>query len=221
MKPTEQQIKNLQGYLQEALSYRETYEEVYDHVLTALENQPAGISYEDNINNIINKDFGGAKNLVRIEKGTKSALVSESVDRYWAFFTAYFKLPKIIYTFIAALLTYYFLLHVTLSVIVFESTLVLLMLVVPGCIALMRLFSTGYFLDTTRKSARDKMFVNFAGGPGKLLMALNLWVFKTMPFGVWFNSQHLAMTAIYLLCTIYCLSMYKLYRHEFRAAFAQ
>ena len=38
MKPSQQQQQWLKEYLYQVIKYRETYLEVYDHVLTALEN---------------------------------------------------------------------------------------------------------------------------------------------------------------------------------------
>lgn len=40
MRPSQQQKLWLQDYLRQVLTYRETYEEVYDHVLVALEDKP-------------------------------------------------------------------------------------------------------------------------------------------------------------------------------------
>jgi len=221
MKPTAQQVKNLQEYLHDTLTYRETYEEIYDHILTALEHQSEGVSYQDAINNIIRNDFGGAENLLKIEKVNKSALVDESLKKYMGFFKGYFKSLGIIYTGSATLLIYYFLSHVSLSVMFFELILAVLTLLIPVSIAVMRLFNTGYFLDTTRKSARDKMFEYFAGGPSRLLIILNIWAFKTSVLGVWFNAHPYIVTLVIMVCAIYNLALYKLYKDEFKTAMAQ
>jgi hypothetical protein len=41
MKPTEQEKQWLKEYLYQALTYRETFDEVYDHILLALEHKEA------------------------------------------------------------------------------------------------------------------------------------------------------------------------------------
>jgi hypothetical protein len=229
MKPDQQQIKVLQDYLHETLTYREAYEEIYDHILTALEHQPDNISYQDAINNIIRNDFGDHKNLLKIEKVNKAALVKESLNKYVSFFLSYFTFPRVIYTAIYGLLIYYFLTRVNLGMVVMVSILLIITIVVPGVIVMVRLFNTGYFLDTTRKSARDKMFENFAGAPVRVLIALHTWIFATSSgygykisnFGAWYNLHPYTITIILMLCTIYNLALYKLYKDEFKTVMAQ
>jgi hypothetical protein len=229
MKPDQQQIKVLQDYLHETLTYREAYEEVYDHILTALEHHPDNISYQDAINNIIRNDFGDHKNLLKIEKVNKAALVRESLNKYVSFFLGYFKFPGVIYTATYGLLIYYFLTRVNLGMVALVSILLIITMVVPGVIIMVRLFNTGYFLDTTRKSARDKMFENFAGGPVRVLIALHTWIFATSSgygykisvFGAWYNLHPYIITIILMLCTIYNLALYKLYKDEFKTVIAQ
>lgn len=58
MKPTLQQGEILKKYLREALLYRETYEEVYDHVLTSLAQKSEESSFQNAVNEILNDDFG-------------------------------------------------------------------------------------------------------------------------------------------------------------------
>jgi hypothetical protein len=229
MKPDQQQIKILQDYLHKTLSYRETYEEIYDHIVTALEHQPDDISYQDAINNIIRNDFGDHKNLLKIEKINKEALVRESFNKYVSFFLGYFKFPGLIYTVIYGLLMYCFLTGVNLGMVALVSILLIVTMVVPGVIIMVRLFNTGYFLDTTRKSARDKMFENFAGGPVRVLIALHTWIFATSSghfykmsvYGEWYNLHPYIITIILILCTIYSLALYKLYKDEFKTSMAQ
>ncbi|MDB5061103.1 MAG: hypothetical protein JWP67_946 [Mucilaginibacter sp.] len=229
MKPDQQQIKLLQNYLHETLTYRETYEEIYDHILTALEHQPDNISYQDVINNIICNDFGDHKNLLKIEKISKEALVKESFSKYVSFFLGYFKFHGLIYTATYGLLMYYFLTSINLGVVAFVSIVLIVTVVVPGVIIMVRLFNTGYFLDTTRKSARDKMFENFAGGPVRVLIALHAWIFitssghfyKMSVYGAWYNLHPYSITIILMLCTIYNLALYKLYKDEFKTLMAQ
>ncbi len=108
MKPSEQQLKVLQAYLYKTLSYRETYEEIYDHILSAVEFQPGNISFEDAVNNIIRNDFGSPENLLKIEKDIKNALVKDAVRKYFTYLSACFKFPGMLYTVMGALLTYYF-----------------------------------------------------------------------------------------------------------------
>jgi hypothetical protein len=111
MKPTEKQLKVLQDYLQDTLTYRESYEEIYDHILSAIENQPDNIRFQDAINNIIINDFGSHKNLLKVEKAGKDALVKDSIRKFLGYFIAWFKFPALLYTLMFALAAYYMQTH--------------------------------------------------------------------------------------------------------------
>lgn len=227
MKPDQQQIMLLQKYLHETLSYRETYEEIYDHILTALEQQPDNISCQHAINNIILDDFGGHENLVKIEKVNKAALVTECLNKYVRFFLRYFTFPRGIYTAIYGSFIFYLISTVNVGMALMVSLLLLVTAVVPGAIVIVRLFSTGYFLDTTRKSARDKMFENFAGGPVRALIALHTYIYVTSSgdfyklYEDWYNLHPYMITMILMVCTIYNIALYKLYKDEFKTVIAE
>jgi hypothetical protein len=162
MKPSGQQIQTLKDYLNQTLVYREAYEEIYDHILSALEHQEDNTPYQDAINNIICNDFGSPKNLLNIEKGIKNALVKDAVRNYFAYLSAYFKFPGMIYTVTVALLTYYFFWTAKLSSMATFGIFAVLV-AAPCVIWVMRLYNTGYILDTIRKSAKDKLFETFTG----------------------------------------------------------
>ncbi|MFA6087657.1 hypothetical protein [Mucilaginibacter sp.] len=214
MKPDAQQLKVLQDYLHETLTYREAYEEIYDHILTALEHQADTISYQDAINNIIANDFGSPKNLLKVEKGIKDGLVDDAVRKYMSYFTAYFKFPALLYTLPCTLLTYYFLTQAKFSPLVINS-LFAAIIVTPGIIYLMRLYNTGYMLDTTRKSAKDKLFETLAGIPVRvfvILMVLGVMhVYK-----IWDTAEYYSVTVLLLLGVLYNVSLYKCYKDEFK-----
>jgi hypothetical protein len=73
------------------------------------------------------------------------------------------------------------------------------------------------------------MFENFAGGPVRVLIALHTWIFATSSgysykisvFGAWYNLHPYIITIILMLCTIYNLALYKLYKDEFKTVIAQ
>ena len=219
MKPTQQQLKVLKDYLHKTLNYRETYEEIYDHVLSAVEHQPSDISFEDAINNVIRTDFGSPKNLLKIEKANKNALVKETLNTYMRYFGYYFKLPGLLYTLVVALLSYYFFSQVKFApaAVVGMFTLIALF---PGIIWLLRLYYTGYVLNTTQKSAKDKLFENMAGLPVRIclvpLVIINLFHYK-----IWDSNNYYLITGFFVLGVFYNVALYKLYKREFKSAVAQ
>jgi len=219
MKPTEQQLKVVQDYLHKTLTYRETYEEIYDHILSAVEHQPNHMSFEDAINNIIRNDFGSPDNLLKIEKANKNALVKETINTYLQYFWYYFKLPGLLYTLPVALLSYYFFSQVKLEPIAVAGVFALVV-VYPGLIWVLRLYYTGYVLNTTQKSAKDKLFENLAGLPIRIclvpLMVINLFHYK-----IWDSHNYYLITLFFVLGIFYNVALYKLYKREFKTAVAK
>jgi hypothetical protein len=71
MKLTEQEDQFLKQYLSKVLKYRETYDELYDHIITALSHRATITSFEETIADIISDDFGGPGNLLKLEKASK------------------------------------------------------------------------------------------------------------------------------------------------------
>jgi len=213
MKPTAQQIKTLQDYLNQTLIYREAYEEIYDHILTALEHQPDDIPYQEAINNIIRNDFGDPKNLLKVEKSIKAALVNEAIRRYFAYLKSYFAFPGLLYTLISTLLSYYFFSNARLgSISIFWIFAVVL--IAPSIIWLMRLYNTGYLLDTTRKSAKDKLFETFTGLPVRVLL-VPFAIFKLTDYKLQSDNYYL-IAMFFMIGVIYNLALYQLYKDEFK-----
>ena len=115
MKLTGQEDQLLKQYLSKILKYRETYDELYDHIITALSHKTTITSFEETIADIIRDDFGGPDNLIKLEKASKKAAVEDTVRLFLISFIGYFKFPKLSYTVVGAGMTYYFTLHVQLN----------------------------------------------------------------------------------------------------------
>jgi hypothetical protein len=218
MKPTEHQQKILQGYLHKTLNYRETYEEIYDHILSAVEHQPDNISFEDAINNIIKNDFGSPKNLLKIEKANKDALVKETINTYMKYFFGYFKFPGLLYMLVIALLSFYFFSQMKFEPIAIAGVFALIAFF-PSIIWLLRLYYTGYILNTTQKSAKDKLFENMAGLPIRAGL-IPIFVVNISHHKIWDSNNYYLITTFFVLGIFYNVALYKLYKHEFRTTAA-
>ncbi|MEB0262970.1 MULTISPECIES: hypothetical protein [unclassified Mucilaginibacter] len=110
MKPSEQQLKVLQAYLYKTLSYRETYEEILDHVLTAIEvkrrsgdMRDIGVVFQD----VVDTDFGGYRGIeelalkqVKIYQKHIGATFSKTLRSYfnWKVLTFTFMVSALAYT---------------------------------------------------------------------------------------------------------------------------
>ncbi len=82
MKPTPDQKLWLKDYLYQVMEYRETYEEVYDHILLALENEPKSEFFESAVMKIITDDFGSNNALYELERSCKYAAERDSIQQY-------------------------------------------------------------------------------------------------------------------------------------------
>ena len=217
MKPSQQQIQQLKDYLNTTLNYRETYEEVYDHIISAIETERDGITFEQAINNIIDADFGGHKNLLKVEKRIKDSVVAETFNGYLAIFTGYFKIPALFYVmaFGAALFYPISIIHFTHVQIVF---ILFILALIPGITTLLRLYKTGYILGVKKTSARDKIFARLAHFPCHLFLMASIFVpmLSKNQYNIWQSLNPYTITALLVLGVLYNLSLYKLYKNEFK-----
>src|SRR5882757_4068580 len=111
MKPTDQRQQWLKEYLGAVLTYREAFEEVYDHVVTGFNNDTDAASFEHSVNAIINNDFGGYDKLPKLEKASKKAATKNSIKLFLTHFIGYFKFPSLLYVIATNVITYYLILY--------------------------------------------------------------------------------------------------------------
>lgn len=217
MKPTLQQEEILKKYLREALLYRETYEEVYDHILTALEQKPKELLFQEAINQILNNDFGGGKGLVEMEKKCYQYVVDEILSQLWKYFKSNFKFPNLFYTLILVLTTYFI-----VSKIAVASFIILFLffvgMVVPGIIMLIRYYFIGYFTLDTKKSIKDKIMGKIAGKCSSFLTLIMLFLSnkKHVDIDFWLLNYTIIFALAISLFILYILSFIKLSREEFK-----
>lgn len=121
-----------------------------------------------------------------------------------------------LYALVGALLAYYIFSHVELSPNAIWG-LFALVIFTPGIICLLRLYDTGYILDTTRRSAKDKLFENLAGLPIRICL-IPIIVTNLAQFKIWESSNYYVLTIFFVLGVFYNIALYKLYKREFEKA---
>jgi hypothetical protein len=217
MKPTAQQDILLRRYLRETLRYRETYEEVYDHILSALERDACTGTLEEAVNQILREDFGGYDQLKKMEYKAKGIAIADGVQKFMVFFVDYFRWPRIAYTLGFAVLIYFTLGQVALTSIMFEAIFAVIILM-PGILSLRRYYVVGYLFRDTKKSIRDDIFARIAMVPTRLFVFLGLGIIISMDKGhnIWTNATPAVLTALYVLSAIYLLALVRLYKDEFK-----
>lgn len=216
MKISPEQDSKLRKYLRDTMRYRETYEEVYDHLITALENRPFTGTLEEAVNQILREDFGGYDNLRKMEDDAKNAAVRNGINKYLGFYLEYFKWPRLFYTICYAAVIYWCFGHAPLIPVVLEAV-VAIMFITPGVLSLMRFYKIGYRFGDTKKSVRDTVFVKIAIVPVRLFVLGSILLTMSVAQGhnIWQNANPVVITLLFVLSNIYIRAFVKLYRDEF------
>nr|MBC7613245.1 hypothetical protein [Pseudopedobacter sp.] len=126
MKPNQNEKAWLDKLVYQNVKYNETYYEVIDHVISALENEKdENITFHQKLNQIWDEDFGGYENLPFLEKQREKEVNKQIAKRRLEIFKSYFKLPLIIGTFTFSIafyfVSYYFFSNTTLFFILIFS----------------------------------------------------------------------------------------------------
>lgn len=217
MKLTADQDNNLRKYLRDTMRYRETYEEVYDHIITALENRAYTGTLEEAVNQILREDFGGYDNLRKMEDDAKNAAVKSGISNYLSFYIEYFKWPRLLYTVCYAAVIYWCFAYAPLTPVVLEAV-VAIMIITPCVLSLMRFYKIGYRFGDTKKSVRDTVFVKIAIVPMRLFVLGSILLTMSVAQGhnIWQNAHPVIVTLLFVLSNIYIRAFVKLYRDEFK-----
>ena len=213
MKPDEQQKRWLQSYLGAVLKYRETYEEVYDHVLLALENRQQEKFFEGTVNAIINEDFGGVNGLFTMEKNCENAVVKQ----YWRLFSSYLKLPYLIYIAFISVILAYIAVHVNGKITVLSCTIwIIFSATMPVLLFATRKFKIGHKSAAPKRLSKDSILGALAYKPFKFLL---WWYFlcalqKDIPgiivLDVWKYIGPVIRMIIFIAMTIHLFSYIRL-----------
>ncbi|SDD63757.1 hypothetical protein SAMN05216464_102139 [Mucilaginibacter pineti] len=232
MKPSVSQDKQLKDYLRKALKYRETYEEVYDHTLNALNEMALNeLPFQDSINRIIANDFGGPRGLATMERSHEKSFYNVTIKKQWQYFKQWFKFPLLPVTIGLCIL-----IHVLSTAIPAVISLLLLFagVVFPVLLTNIRYFKAGLVLGNTMKSIRDYPFRRVAFLPLNVVYlqiasSALIYVFQdflhlhlnsiTIVPGYQFMSLQVSQVACSLMFTLIILHelcLYKLYKEELK-----
>ena len=228
MIPTINEKQWLQDYLFKSLRYRETYNEIYDHILTALEHEPAAEFFETTVYNVIEKEFGGSSNMLYMEVESKRLINGEVKTQYRRKFADWFKLPLVAYTLIIAAVNFYFWGSKN-SVL---AVMGLIFFIAPLILMLLRRVIARFKYCSNKASIRDGAF-DWLVYRYSLLRVFLLWpvlklilyVFKTVSktaFHLWDNDLLINLTfrsietSIFMLIIINNLVIIQMYIHELK-----
>lgn len=218
MKLTEEQLVVLQDTLNEGVTYRETYEEVYDHLLTALEHSDNSLSLPKTLNNIMQSDFGGFKGLRSIEKKRRWMVGRQMAKKQFWYFIDHLKFPLLPITLIIFVALYYLVINIKFNAFGFF----LAVAVLPSLFNGLRYFTIGYKFKSTQKSIKDLPFKVISNFPyyfffmGSIICQgiyfINVENHNYLEF---YNLPPLLLSSLYALYITYHISFFRLYRDEF------
>lgn len=107
MKVIEQEQQDIKKVLWHNIKYRETIDEVYDHILSTIEELPEGGDAGVIARNIINNEFGGWDGLKASEQERLKAVRKYIGGRLWLYIKNWFSFPLILLTVLTAIGVYY------------------------------------------------------------------------------------------------------------------
>lgn len=166
MTPDQQQQQWLKQYLRSVLKYHETYEEIYDHILLALENRPKDNFFESTVNSIINDDFGGINGLFKMEKNCKAAVSAEVRKQYRRYFFTYLKFPYVIYAVAIAVLAGYIASRVSVDLVFLSGAIwIVAAAMIPVMLFAGRKFKMGYKLENPQRLLKDSVLGRLTAMP--------------------------------------------------------
>ena len=216
MKPDARQDELLKHYLRKAFLYRETYEEIYDHIISALAAKPAA-SFQSAVNDIIRDDFGGHDQLIKLERNCKKAMEKDLRRKQFNYFISFFKFPQVLYVLLSALIVYLLLSKSMLS----DQTIKWMfwgMTLLPYFVIPLRYYITGYVFGDTKRSIRDSMMGNLSIFPLRVFCIGCALLVTGVINGIRFKPDVTFVTAGVVLFALYFLAFLKLSREEFKVS---
>jgi len=105
---TQAQQENIKEILWHNLKFRETFDELYDHILTSIERTETDekLPYEI-ATDILKNEFGGWEKLKELETSRQKEIQKHLRKKLWELMKGYFRFPLIMFTLLASGSFYY------------------------------------------------------------------------------------------------------------------
>lgn len=216
MTPTETQDKELRKYLHSILKYSETFEEAYDHILTALEKETQTGSFENSVRRVINEEFGSPRGLVDMEQSYYKAAAKDATRQQQQSLIKHFKFPGLLYTLLLFTVIYY-------SINALNLTIYGLLYILSGIISiswiaiLVRYYYAGFYTNNTKKSVKDKISLIIAGRPFSFIYFIFMTGIvsnKTLKVNLLISAYPTFLSVLMVLNILYIVSFLKLNQQE-------
>ncbi|MES2807058.1 MAG: hypothetical protein V4619_00435 [Bacteroidota bacterium] len=111
MKPNAEQNEFIKVQLQDMIKVRETYDELYDHILTALETKPDDMPFQEAMQQIWEQDLGGKRGIRTMQIRSIKLAVKEFAKEYFNCLGKCFSSGAILWAIPAVAIYYYLMLN--------------------------------------------------------------------------------------------------------------
>lgn len=216
MKLTEQQKKKTSDYIFEEQKYRETYNELYDHIITALSYCDEVYSLES-VAKIVNKDFGGFENIRKTEEEYQKELNKRYIRAFRQEMLNTFKWPGLLNN--ISTFSFCTILYFASRNHAFNSKSILGGILL--CFLVVALFGFYKIISNRLKFSKYSILDNYLGGIcslGIALMNVFLYLFirNDSLFDLGGNFKLICTFILFFLCSIYVRSFIKFYNKKLK-----
>jgi hypothetical protein len=229
---TEEQKANVSVLVNNEVEYQETYQEVYDHILTSLEARQALPDLQKAYREILEDDFGGHLGIEILEESRRHTVWNETFQNQKLVFYRFFKWPGLVLLIaLCGLYVYWFEPNLGKITALFSGSVVLLTL---SSFIVMGLSN---FILKQKKSAQKRSVNNVSI---KIMWGtiwrgfIYLWIFRVLcsfvfmldnaPFFAYHHGMMLALAfiidAVNLILALYMVAGLAVYRTEFKKRLA-
>ncbi len=214
MKLSEEQIEEVRNYMIIVPKYRETYNELFDHILNALAECDATFS-TDEIAKIINNDFGGFSEIVQQEKKYQKELGKKYNVIFRRQLLNTFKWPEILNNLIIFSLC--LILYTTTERTVFNTKPIFFASLI--CCLSIAVFGFSMIVKNRLKHAKYSLLDNFLAYSCTFgLIMTNAVLQLVMNDSLFTVSNHtkiITTLSLFFFCSIYVRAFIKFYNQKF------
>ncbi|MBW4890833.1 hypothetical protein KXQ82_13965 [Mucilaginibacter sp. HMF5004] len=189
----------LKKLLTDVVLYQETFEEVYDHVVTALQERVVDGNLYTEAYKILEEDFGGYHGVAQMERCRKSYIKKDLNIKYMACLKAYLRNPLVLLCMLLLPVAVYYVCNVYQLSFVMPLVLVCIFACVPWCYVMVQKYRTNiheknYKDRILTETAIDKIQMPFSLSLGVLFFGY-MFSFSSDNFG-WLHKLALVLCGI-------------------------
>jgi hypothetical protein len=213
MRLTEEQKQEIKDYIVSVPRFRETFNELYDHLVNSFENNEVEFSI-DEVNRIVNADFGGFSEIVSQEKLYQKELSKKYNKHFRQEMLNTFKWPQLIGNAIVLALCL-IMYHQGKSVLLNLKPMLSAIIILVYGIAI---FGFSKIIRNKFKHAKYSILDNYFGYACSFgvifvnpsIHALN----KNNSFGIGDQARLLILLSVFFFCSVYVRAFIKFYKRK-------